>query len=369
VSVIAGIGLGPFDSDWIASALILTTPILLASVGEVVSERAGVLNVGLEGMMLAGAFFSYWAVFLTGDLLLGILAGIAAGIFFGIVMSLLTIVAGADQIVSGIGINLAAFGLTAFLFDEVFGEREQVVISTIGDLKIPGLADLGGIGEAIFNQDPVLYFAFLLVPALWFFLYKTKWGLSVRGSGEMPAAVDTAGISIKRVRWGGVLAAAGLAGLAGAFLVLVEVGIFRQGMTAGRGFLALVAVIFGRWTPVGTLGACLILGGTDALQLRLAGQEEVPREVWGVLALLSAGFIAYWVLFRRGVRARRLALGVVIGIGVSGVVLFAITPAVELPDQVWRALPFLLALAVLAGAVTKARMPTKLTLPYNRGEG
>jgi simple sugar transport system permease protein len=184
----------------------------------------------------------------------------------------------------------------------------------------------------------------------------------------MPAAADTAGISVRRVRWMATLTAGAFSGLAGAYLVIVQVGIFKQQMTGGRGFLALVAVIFGRWHPVGVLAACLVLGGTDALQLRLADDEFVPSVVWAVIAIIAAVFVLYQLLVNRG-RPRPVAIALVSLVGVSSIVLFATTPTITLPDQLWRSLPFLLALIVLAGALTRSHMPAKLTLPYRRGEG
>jgi general nucleoside transport system permease protein len=366
---VAAVGFGPFDTDWLASALVLTTPILLASVGELISERAGVLNVGLEGMMLSGAFFSYLVTWKADSLLLGVLAGIAAGLVFAVVMGLLSIEARADQIVSGVGVNLAAIGLTSFLFDQIFGDRAQIVVPTIGNLSIPLLSDIPDFGPALFEHDWVLYLAFLLVPATWFLLYRTKWGLSVRAAGEMPAAVDTAGISVRRVRWMGVLAAGSLAGLGGANLAIVQVGIFHQQMTAGRGFLALVAVIFGRWRPLGVLGACLVLGGADALQLRLADESQVPHQLWTVLAIVAVAIALYLVLRSRGLPRQPVAFGLIALVAVGGIVLAVATPDFALPEQLWRSLPYLLALVVLAGAFTRARMPSKLTIPYARGEG
>ena len=361
----AAIGIGPFDTLWLASALILTTPILLAAMGELISERAGVLNVGLEGMMLSGAFFSFWVAVETGSLAIGFLGGIAAGVLFGSIMALLSIEAKADQIVTGVGINVAGIGLTTFIFDQVFGGRELVELDRIGDLSIPGLSEIPDLGPLLFDHDPVLYFAFLSVPLAAFLLYRTKWGLSIRASGEMPAAVDTAGVSVRRVRWMSILTASAMAALAGIFLALVSLGIFRQEMTAGRGFLALVAVIFGRWRPVGVLGACLVLGGADALQLRLAGRDAVASEVWLVGGAIAATFAVYGLKRRPG-RPRTVALAGILAM--VGFVLLITAPAIELPDQLWRALPFLIALAVLAGSVGRARMPSKLTLPYNRGE-
>lgn len=369
MSVIAAIGIGPFDTAWLAAALVLTTPILLAAVGELISERAGVLNVGLEGFMLAGAFFSYLVTWKASSLAAGVAAGVGAGMVFAVVMGLLTIEARADQIVSGVGINLAAIGLTSYLFDQIFGNQAQIVVPTIGDLPIPLLSKIPDFGPAVFKNDWTLYLAFLLIPVSWFLLFRTKWGLAIRGAGELPAGVDTAGISVRRVRWMGVLAAGGLSGLAGANLAIVQVGIFHQEMTAGRGFLALVAVIFGRWRPVGILFACLALGGADALQLRLADQNQVPTQVWGVLAAIAAAIALYQVMRWRQGRQRPVAITLAALVGATGIALGAAGPHVDLPDQLWRSLPYLLALVVLAGAITRAHMPSKLTLPYSRGEG
>jgi ABC-type uncharacterized transport system permease subunit len=369
MNVIATIGIGPFDTAWLAAALVLSTPILLAAMGELVSERTGVLNVGLEGFMLAGAFFSYLVAWKANNLAAGIAAGVAAGMVFAVVMGLLTIEAKADQIVSGVGINLAASGLTAYLFDEIFGNRAQIVVPTVGDLKIPLLSKIPDFGPALFGQDWTVYFAILLVPSIWFLFFRTKWGLAIRGAGELPAAVDTAGISVRRVRWFGVLTAGGLAGLGGVNLTLVQVGIFHQDMTAGRGFLALVAVIFGRWTPLGVLGACLALGGADALQLRLADQNQVPSQVWGVLAALAAAFAVYQLVRWRQRKPRRVALMLGGVVAAGGIILAATAPHIDLPDELWRSLPFLVALFVLAGALTRAHMPSKLTIPYTRGDG
>ncbi|MDX6588655.1 MAG: ral nucleoside transport system permease protein [Solirubrobacterales bacterium] len=364
---IADIGIGPFDIPWLESTLILTTPILLAAIGELISERAGVLNVGLEGMMLAGAFFSFLVAYETGSLVLGAVGGVAAGVLFGVVMAVLAVEARADQIVSGVGINIAAIGLTTFLFDQIFGLKGLIELERIGSVAIPGLSSIPEVGPALFDHDLLLYFAFLAVPLAGVLLYRTKWGLSIRAAGETPAAVDTAGVSVRRIRWAGVLTASAMAALAGVFLTLVTLGIFRQEMTAGRGFLALVAVIFGRWHPVGVLGACLVLGGTDALQLRLAGRGVVAPEVWLVLGAVGAGFVAHELARHRWRRPLPLSLSA--AGAVVGLVLFATAPRIELPSELWRALPFLIALVVLAGSLARARMPTMLTLPYRRGAG
>jgi simple sugar transport system permease protein len=365
--VLADIGFGPFNAGWLAAAMVITAPILLASVGELISERAGVLNVGLEGMMLAGAFFSYLVAWKTGSTALGILAGVGAGTLFAAIMGLVAIEAKADQIVTGVGINLVAIGLTSYGFDQIFGDRDVIVVDRVGNLPIPLLSDLpGGIGPALFDRDPVAYLAVLLVPAAWFLLYRTKWGLSIRAAGELPAAADTAGASVRRIRWMSVLTAGFFAGLGGVYLVLVSVGLFHQEMTAGRGFLALVAVIFGRWKPLGVLGAAFVLGGIDALQIRLATVPAMPEQVWLVTGLVLIALALHRALKRRQVMPSPRMTAFVAFLAAVSVALFFIAPRIVLPDQLWRVMPFVLALVWLGGALTRANVPSQLTIPYAR---
>jgi simple sugar transport system permease protein len=360
--------MGPFDAALLASAIGLTVPILLAASGETLAERAGVLNVGLEGMLLAGAFFSFLAVWGTDSLVAGIAAGVLAGAVLAALMALVTVDLKGDQIVAGIGINVLAIGLTTLGYDQIFGDRaQQVLVDTVPTASIPGLSSLGGVGAALFAQDPVTYFAFLLVPVLWFVMYRTTWGLAIRSAGEEPVAADAAGVSVRRVRWLTTLAAGGLSGLAGAYLAIVQLGLFRQEMSAGRGFLALAAVIFGRWHPGGVLAACVVFGAADALQLRLQGQSSVAHQVWMAVTVLAAAYALYRVVQARG---RPGAAGISIAVVAAGIglVLFLSRPSIDLPSQLWLALPFLLALFALAGATGRARMPSALTLAYRRGE-
>jgi ABC-type uncharacterized transport system permease subunit len=358
---------GPFDAALIGSMLVLSCPLLLAAVGEVISERAGVLNVGLEGFMLFGAFFGFLVSWKLDSLVLGLAGGMVAGALLAAVMAALTVSARADQIVTGIGINLVAIGITTFCFDEIFGARGSITLDTPGVVEVPVLSGLGGIGEALFARDLFVYVAFLLVALTWVVLYKTQWGLAIRAAGELPAAADTAGVSVIRVRWAATLAAGVLAGLGGAYLSLVQLGIFRQEMTAGRGFLALAAVIFARWRPRGVLVACLLFGLADATQLRLQGQPDVPRELWILIAAASAVAIVY-LLARRGASASRTRLGVAAGGLAIAAVLIVTDPSFTLPSQLWLALPFVLALIALATSPSRMRMPQALAIPYRRGD-
>ena len=358
---------GIFDAAWLAAMISLTTPVLFAALGEAVSERTGVINVGLEGMMLTGAFFAFLVTWQTGSPWLGVLTGLVAGALLAAVMAALAIEAGADQIVTGIGLNILALGITTFAFDQIFSHRGQVILDAMSPLGIPGLEELGGVGRALFHQPPLAYAAYVLVPVFWFLLHRTNAGLALRAAGELPEAVDTAGISVRAVRWAGTLAAGAMAGVGGAYLSVVSLGLFVQGMSAGRGFIALAAVIFGRWRPLSVLGACLLFGGADALQLRLQVAESIPREVWVVVAALPVLALAHAIGRRRVSRIERpdVALGAVVLVG--GTVLAVLRPDWRIPGQLWLTMPYVVAILVLAGFVGRTRLPSALARPYRRG--
>jgi simple sugar transport system permease protein len=365
--------------------MIITVPILLAALGETISERAGVLNVGLEGMILTGAFAGFVAAWQLDSRVGGLVVAVLSGLLLAAVMAFLSIEAKVDQMVAGVGINLLAVGATTFGFDELFGDREQVTLGAVGSLKIPLLGDLGGIGRALFDQDVMVYVTFLLIPLVAFLMNRTRWGLAVRSVGEKPQAADTAGIGVRRVRWMATLTAGALAGLAGAYLSVIQLGIFRQEMSAGRGFLALAAVIFGRWRPWGVALACFVFGAADALQLRLQATSNVPVEVWWLVAILGA--IGLAVVVTRYARTRREsrttatghlssapkptmptgATAVAAMATVLGLLLVVSGTSFSLPSQLWLALPALLALAALAVAGDSTKMPSALTIPYRRG--
>jgi general nucleoside transport system permease protein len=365
---IAAIGIGPFDTNLLGQALILATPILLAGVGELISERAGVINVGLEGMMLSGAFFSYLIAWKTHSLVIGCFAGVGGGLLFGVIMGLLAIEAGADQIVAGVAIDLAALGLTGFMFEQIFANLPQITVPTVGNIAIPGLSKIPSFGPALFDHDPIMYLAFLLVPLSWFLLFRTRWGLAIRAAGELPVAADSAGISVRRLRWMGVLTASALAGLAGADLSIVQVGIFHEDLSAGLGYLALVAVIFGRWRPLGVLFAALVLGGANALQLRVGEQPYIQGAFWGAIALIAACLLIAELVRSHGhVRLHSISFSSVLLI--IGVVLLILEPHISLSQPLWIGFPYALALLVLGGARTFARMPSALAVPYRRGQG
>ncbi|MFN8035126.1 MAG: ABC transporter permease [Acidimicrobiia bacterium] len=357
--------MGPFDGAMLSATVLLTTPLLLAAIGELYSERAGVLNVGLEGMVLMGAFGGYWGLWWTGNLWLGMVAGAAAGAALAAVMGLLSVTARADQIVVGVGLNLLAIGVTTFSFRKVFGDRGEIVLHRMGTAEIPLLSKLPTIGKALFSQTPATYLAWVVVALTWFILYRTTWGLGLRAVGEVPAAADTAGINVPVRRYQAVLVTGVLAGIAGATLSIVQLGLFQENMSAGRGFLALAAVIFGRWKPLGIVGACFVFGGADALQLRLQAEGHVPPEVWFALALVAMA-VATWILASSRRRASLRTVGTLLGLAAAGVALRIVAPVWAFPAQLWLAMPFVVTLVALSGIAGAAAAPAAIAIPYRR---
>lgn len=258
-----------FFTDYLIASLRLSAPLVFAALGGLLSERSGVLNIGLEGMLLAGAFSSAAGAFFTGNVWLGLLLAIVVGGLVGLLHAYLCVTLRIDQLVSGLAINLTAAGLTSFWSRVLFNSGQAQSLPGIQPIGIPGLQNLPIIGSLIFNQDPLIYLLFLLVPLATYVLFRTSIGLSLRAVGEYPRAADTAGVSVVLVRYGAVALSGCLAGLGGAYLALVHVKFFVEDMSAGRGFIALAALIFGRWHPVSTAFACLLFGATEALQLRI----------------------------------------------------------------------------------------------------
>jgi ABC-type uncharacterized transport system permease subunit len=259
-----------FLSTVLAAAFRIATPILFAALGETVAERAGMLNIGIEGMMTVGAFTGFIVAHWSGSLWIGFavagLAGAAAGLIFGYI----TIERGADNVVSGIVINLLCLGLASLVYKLLFaGSRSIPQVPTMRPFRLPWLSDLDFFGRAFFSHLPVVWIAFALVPVFSFLLSRTEWGLNVRAVGENPVAAETAGINVWRVRLGAIAIGGCMAGLGGATLSIAQLGAYLDNMTAGRGFVALAVVVFGRWQPWGVAGASLLFGGAEALQLRL----------------------------------------------------------------------------------------------------
>ena len=246
----------------------LAVPLLLAALGELIVEKAGVINVGIEGMMLAGALAGFAGSHAAHSPWLGALAALAAGIVLALLFSALSIGIGADQVVVGTAINILALGLTGVFFRALFGGSGALAAPFV-PLPLPGLSRLPLIGPALFEQNALGYLAWALVPLCAFFLRRTRPGLRLRAVGEYPAAADGAGVRVPIVRTLAVLWGGGLAGLAGAYLSIGYTNGFTENMSAGRGFIALAVVILGRWTPGGVALAALLFGLADALHYQI----------------------------------------------------------------------------------------------------
>lgn len=242
------------------------TPLALAALGETISERAGVINVGLEGVIIAGCFGAVVGA-RSGSVTAGLLAGVAAGGLAALVFALFVVWLRTDQIITGTALTLGALGLTGTLYRAVFGTTGAALsIPTMRPVAIPVLSHIPMVGPALFRQPAVTYLLYGTIIAVWWFLYRTHAGLAVRAVGEHPEAAAAAGIRPARVQAGAVLAAGALGGMAGASLVLAQVGTFAEGMSAGRGFIAIAIVALGRWRPVGVALAALLFGAATALQ-------------------------------------------------------------------------------------------------------
>jgi simple sugar transport system permease protein len=252
----------------LAIAVASSAPLIFAAMGELVSERAGVINIQLEGMMLVGAFAAVWAALTSGSLIIGFLGGAAAGLALASLHGLLCLVFRAEQVVSGIALNILALGLTTYALKPVIGSAAAASAPTLAKLPLPFLSEIPLIGSVLFNQNPMVYAAYALVVGTSLVLMRTTWGLSVRAVGESPTAAVSLGIDVTRTRWVAVLICGVLAGIGGAQLTLAGLGAFTQNVTAGRGFVALAAVVLSRWMPVPTLFAVLLFTLTEALQVR-----------------------------------------------------------------------------------------------------
>jgi ABC-type uncharacterized transport system permease subunit len=271
-------------SALIASMLRFATPLLFAALGGIVSERSGVINIGLEGMMLMGAFFGVFGADLLGSWVGGIVIAMLAGGLLALVHAGFSIHLRADQVVSGTAVNFLALGITGYVFIDHYGDQGTPDnISRTPDVSLPGIKNLGFFGDAIGHANLLTWVALLLVPALTFMLFRTRRGLRLRAVGEKPRAADTVGVNVFTTRYVAVTASGMLAALGGAYLSVGFVGSFSENMTQGRGFIALAAVIFGKWKPVGALGAVLLFGFSSALADRLPTFSESTATLFQAL--------------------------------------------------------------------------------------
>ena len=263
-----------------AAALRMATPIAYASLGGIFSERVGVINIGLEGIMLTSAFTGVAVSYYTGNPWLGVLAALLVGGLLGFFHAVLTVKFVGDQIVSGTGINIFAMGFTAYMSQVIWGSRGAS--SSVPGLKavsIPLLKDIPMIGKILGTHTPLVYVMMLATVLSYVVLFRTPLGLWIRAVGEHPAAAETAGIDVLRVKYICVTVSGMLAGLGGAFLSLGHLNLFAWGMTGGRGFIAMAAMIFGKWMPFGAFGASVLFGFADALQMRLQALGLLPPQI------------------------------------------------------------------------------------------
>ena len=303
MSVLAGI---------LTSMIRLATPYLYAAIGEAFAQTSGVVNLGVDGIMLMGAFAAFFVASTTNSLWLGLLAAIIIGLLMGLLMSLISVTFKAEQGISGIGLYMFGLGLSSVLFKFLIG-----TVKTIGGfepVKIPALSDIPFIGPILFNHSILVYGAFLLVPLAWFVLDKTTLGQRIKAAGQNPAAADTLGINVNKIRYFSVCLGGVLAGIAGASLSISLLNLFQDNLTAGLGFIAVALVYFGGWRPIGILAGALLFSVVNAFQLWM--------QVLGV----------------------------------------------KIPSDVAVMLPYLLTIAALAVTVNRVRQPAALNKPFERGE-
>lgn len=253
----------------LASGVSLATPLLLAALGEIIMEKSGVINIALEGIMLVAAFFAMYVALLTGSPVLGLAAAVLAALLFASLFVLLCVGVQADQIIVGAGLNILALGLTGVLLRSIFGLTGAAITApTFSPLSLPVLAHLPILGPVLFKQNVLVYLAFLLIPITWLLVARTRFGLNLRAVGENPAAADAAGLPVTRLRGAAIMLGSGYCGLAGAYLAIAQANTFVEGMTAGRGFIALAIVIFAGWHPTGAALVALLFGIASALQFQ-----------------------------------------------------------------------------------------------------
>jgi simple sugar transport system permease protein len=362
------------------AALRLTVPILLAGLGGLYSERAGIVNIGLEGMMIAGTWFGAWAGWQYGPWW-GVALGIAGGAFFGLIHAIATVTFGVDQIISGVAINLLAAGAMRFLSVVTYtigtgggatqSPRIQGFIQTFDvPLLSPFLVNLenkswfffsdiaGILGGFTTNVSWLTVIGLAAVPISTWLLWKTAWGLRLRSVGENPWAAESLGVPVLRMKYWGVLISGALSGLGGAYLVLVQAGIYREGQTGGRGFIGLGALIFGNWIPTGVLAGAGLFGYADALRLRQASA------VHALLLLIAVGLaaLALWKLWKK-------SYGAAASVAVFAILFFLwwfTTDSVA--TEIVTATPYVATLLVLSLASQRLRMPAADGIPYRKGE-
>jgi simple sugar transport system permease protein len=291
-----------------SAAIRMAIPLTLAGLGEAYSEKSGILNIGLEGIMLCGAFFSFIVAYLTQNLALGLVAGILGGMIISSIHAFMSIKCRADQTITGLALNFFAMGLTSYLFLIVFGKSTTLPqCPTFQSIPLPLLSKIPYFGPVLFQQDIYVYFTIFAVIVTWILFYRTEWGITLHAVGEHPRAADSAGLNVFHVRYYSSLVNGFFGGLAGSYLTLAMLGFFMENITSGKGYIALVVVILGRRNPLGIVLAALLLGSAEALQFRvqtLGG--AIPSQVFIMFPYVITVLV---LLFSIGKSANPAALG------------------------------------------------------------
>jgi ABC-type uncharacterized transport system permease subunit len=275
-----------FNVNLLVATIRLSTPITLAAIGATICERSGIVNIAMEGIMTIGSFVAAAVAYVTGNPWVGLLAGVIAGAMFSMIHAVATITFHLEHVVSGAVLNILAFGVVRYAMVLVFGHpgTSESIRLSLADYQtaIPYLSEIPVAGKVFFNQTPIVYMSFILVIVFAILMKRTKFGVRLRASGEHPLALETIGVSVTRLRYTAVLIAGITSGLAGAFLSIENNVSFTEGMTGGKGFIALAANISGGWTPIGSFLASLFFGFADALQIRFQTWKilPVPPEVF-----------------------------------------------------------------------------------------
>ncbi len=379
VRVVTGAG-ELISSGTVGAAVGLAVPIGLAGLGGLWSERSGVVNIGLEGMMILGTWGAGWAGSQWNPWF-GVLAAVALGAFGGLIHAVATITFGVDQIVSGVALNILGLGVTQYLSAIAFtgkeggGPTQSPEINTMGTLTLPGfsslmgsienhhwflVSDLAAVLKGVTYQVSYLtIIAVLLLPLTYWILWRTAFGLRLRSCGEAPYAAETLGVNVYKYKYVAVVTSGALAGFGGAFLAIVASGIYREGQTAGRGYIGLAAMIFGNWRPGGLAAGALLFGYTDAMQLRSATAVHALLLLAAVLLALLAVMYGF----------RRKVISATAMTALAAVILAWFLATSDLPQQVTYMTPYITTLLVLSLASQRLRMPAADGLVYRRGEG
>ncbi|GAA3444201.1 ABC transporter permease [Planomonospora venezuelensis] len=366
----------------INAAVALAVPIGLAGLGGLWSERAGVVNIGLEGMMILGTWAGAWGSIQFDNPWAGVLAGAIGGLVGGLLHAVATVSFGVDHIISGVAINILGLGITQFLSKVTFAEMAGGGDTQSPPVPKPGLVSVPGIGEPLADLEARHWFllsdlagilrglltnvslftilAIALVPLTFYVLWRTAFGLRLRSCGERPVAAESLGVNVYTYKYAAVVISGALAGLGGAFLSLVAASAYREGQTAGRGFIGLAAMIFGNWRPGGLAGGAMLFGYTDALQLRRGG--ESVHALLLLVAILIAAVAVYQLVQQQRTQAAVIT-------GAAAVIVFAIFALTDsVPEQFTSVTPHITTLLVLSLAAQRLRMPAADGLPYRKGQ-